>query len=46
MREMVEASAAAGLRLLLSGRPKYWASAITVVWPRVTCTYTCAGRLI
>lgn len=38
MRATVEASAAAGLWLLLSGRPKYCASAITVVWPSVTCT--------
>ena len=38
MRATVEARAAAGLWLLLSGRPKYCASAITVVWPSVTCT--------
>ena len=44
MRATVEASAAAGLWLLLSGRPKYCASAITVVWPSVRCT--CNQRLL
>ena len=38
MRATVEASAAAGLWLLLSGMPKKCASAITVVCPIVTCT--------